>query len=351
MAGLEKRKRRRSPPPQPVSQKVESPAPEPEQIQLLYPVWVVHKKQPFAAELKMTLPPGTEMGKDGLLEVREGDWVEVEVQAVFPKTWFGENLPLANGMVLPDLKARLRGSTVAPEDKDGDCDFVLLDDSPIETAVGQQSHPLFRIPRRYPILTNLREFEPASPLNDSNCDLYEQEPESDFFGRGNFRLLDGQGNHAKWAKGILSDNRNKLSYVLVKRVSDSEILLRQGLFGGIKREFVISLEVYIVEEVLYFPLLKAFVTRLTLKEELLNGQPVKLPRQVYFIEGQECLENIELLDGLYATCRCDDGEDYFGWIEYDGDYGLKLNLDKSKRPLEDDYIRVVLDDPDMIQNY
>ena len=139
--------------------------------------------------------------------------------------------------------------------------------------------------------------------------------------------------------------------MLVKRVSDSEILLRQRLAGDSKREFVISLETYIIEEVLYFPILKAFVTRLTLKEELLNGLPVKLPRQAYFIEGQECLENIELLDGLYATCRCDDGEDYYGWIEYDGDYGLKLNLDKSKRALEDDYIRVVLDDPDMIQNY
>jgi len=188
VAGLEKRKRRRSPPPQSVSEKVESPAPE--QIQLLYPVWVVHKKRPYLAELKMTLPPGTEMGKDGLLEVREGDWVEVEVRPVIPKTWFGDDLPLEDGMVLPDLRAKLRGSTVAPEEKDGDCDFVLLDDSPLAAPSGQKSHPLFRVPKRYPILTNLRDFEPASPLDESNCDLYEQEPESDFFGRGNFRLLD-----------------------------------------------------------------------------------------------------------------------------------------------------------------
>lgn len=63
------------------------------------------------------------------------------------------------------------------------------------------------------------------------------------------------------------------------------------------------------------------------------------------------MENIDLLDGLYAFCKCDDGEDYYGWVEYDGDFGLKLNLDKSKHQYEEDYVRVVLDDPDVIQNY
>ena len=72
------------------------------------------------------------MNKDGLLEVREGDWVDVKVKPVRPKTWFGDELPLADGMVLPDLRGKLCGSTVAPKDKDGDCDFVLLDESPFE---------------------------------------------------------------------------------------------------------------------------------------------------------------------------------------------------------------------------
>jgi hypothetical protein len=97
--------------------------------------------------------------------------------------------------------------------------------------------------------------------------------------------------------------------------------------------------------------LKAYVTKLTLKEELINGKNIKIPRQVYFIEGSECLENIDLLDGLKAFCKCDDGEDYYGTIEYDGDFGLKLNLDKSKHNYEDDYVRVVLDDPEVIENY
>jgi hypothetical protein len=52
----------------------------------------------------MTLLNETETNKDGLLEVREGDYVDVEIKPIFPKTWFGEDLPLKTGMVLPDLR-------------------------------------------------------------------------------------------------------------------------------------------------------------------------------------------------------------------------------------------------------
>jgi hypothetical protein len=116
-------------------------------------------------------------------------------------------------------------------------------------------------------------------------------------------------------------------------------------------EFEVSLETYIIEELLYFPSLKSYVTKLTLKEELIDGQRVKIPRQIYFIEGQECLENIDLMDGMYAFCKCEDGNDYYGWIEFDGDFGIKLNLDKSKHDYEDDYVRVVIDEPELLQNY
>jgi hypothetical protein len=54
---------------------------------------------------------------------------------------------------------------------------------------------------------------------------------------------------------------------------------------------------------------------------------------------------------MYAFCRCEDGEDYYGTIEYDGDFGIKLNLDKSYYNYEDDYVRVVVDDPELLDNY
>jgi hypothetical protein len=81
----------------------------------------------------MTLPYGTEINNEGLLEVREGDWVDVEVKPVNPKTWWGDDISLPQGMVLPDLRGKFSGSTVVPEPRDGDCDFVVLDDSPFES--------------------------------------------------------------------------------------------------------------------------------------------------------------------------------------------------------------------------
>jgi hypothetical protein len=379
VASLEKRKRKRKPSPKPQPKpRVETPPrvvpppkartpspspPPPEPIELIYPVWVVHKNKPYPSELKMTLPPGTEINNDGLLEVREGDFVEVEIKPINPKTWYGDDLPLADGMVLPDLKAKFSGNTVIPLASDGDCDFVILDESPFDDGSipeNMKNHPSFRSPRRYPIMTNLRDIGAKNPLEDENCDVYDVDPENDYFGRGNFKLLGDDGNQIKWAKGILSDNNNDLSYVLVRRQSDNKIWLRQKIKNSSSSngedeptvyEFETTLENYIIEELLYFPSLKAYVTKLTLKEPIIDGVQVKIPRQIYFIEGQDCLENIELLDGLTAWCKCDDGADYYGTIEYDNDFGIKLNLDKSKGDYDEDYVRVVVDDPEILENY
>lgn len=348
-------------PPQAATPKIKTPEPTPspsslEPIELLYPIWVIHKMKPYPAELKMTLPPGTEINIEGQLEVREGDYVEVDIKPVNPKNWNGEDLKLPEGMVLPDLKGKFSGNTVAPNPEDGDCDFVVLDETPFDDGDipnHLKNHPSFRSPRRYPILTNLRDIGNGNPLDDANCDVYDIDPSNDYQGRGNFKLLDDDGNHMRWAKGILSDNENTLSYVFVKRDQDNKIWLRQVSSYSEEEgyEFEVTLETYIIEELLYFPTLKSYVTKLTLKEELIDGENVKIPRQIYFIEGQECLESIDLVDGMYAFCRCEDGNDYYGTIEYDGDFGIKLNLDKTKYDYEDDYVRVIVDEPELLENY
>jgi hypothetical protein len=237
VASLEKRKRKKKKPqpkpetpPRIPTPKVKTPSPPPpEPIELLYPVWVVHKMKPYPAELKMTLPPGTEINNEGLLEVREGDFVEVEVKPINPKTWYGDDLKMPDGMVLPDLKAKFSGNTVVPRPEDGDCDFVVLDESPfddIDIPDHMKNHPSFRSPRRYPILTNLRDIGIVNPLDYTNCDVHDIDPDNQYFGRGNFKLLDKDGNHIRWAKGILSDNENELSYVFVRRDSNNKIWLR-----------------------------------------------------------------------------------------------------------------------------
>ena len=358
VAGLEKRKKKKAPvkvetPPRVITPPGQ-PSPEPSPIEFVYPVWVVHKKIPYPADLRMTLPPGTEVNNEGLLEVREGDWVDVDVKPINPKNWEGKQLTLKSGMVLPDLRAKLNGTTAIPTDLDGDCDFVVLDDRSFDGDFipegKSNNNPSFRIPQRYPILTYFREMAVPSPLDESNCEVYDEDPDNNFNGRGNFKLLDQDGNHVKWAKAILSDNQNKLSYVLVKRESDNKIWLRYRVEGKLQT-FAICLETYVIEELLYFKTIQAYVTRLTLKEELVGGVKVKIPRQIYFIEGQECLENLDILHGMYAFCKCEDGEDYYGTIEYDGDFGVKMILDKSKYKYEDDYVRVVVDDPEMLENY
>jgi hypothetical protein len=269
-----------------------------------YQVWVVHERVPYSARI---LVKGNPKKKPDSLQILEGDTLNIEVDPV-------EDKPAGTkrNCVVPGLPINIRGEAVAPVEDDGDCDVVAL--------AGKK--------KRWPIMLTFREIPPYRDVEGTNCEVFG--PDGESRGRARFNLTDG-GNVVVYSKGYLSDATNTVRPVLVKKLGESEILLKVGAHSRTR-------ESVLVEEVFFYKESGVTLTVLTLEE----NSPVIMPRQVYFIEGMECLENIELLDNQEGLAVCTDCKDYHGKISFDGGFGFALNLFPSE-DWDDQFVRIVMD--------
>lgn len=276
-----------------------------------YPVWVVfesapYRKIPYPANIVVTLPKGVKKAEQ--LQVTEGDDVHIELE---PVDGAPSNTP--QNQVLPGLPSVIDGLSDVPVEDDGDCDFVAVP--------GDGT--------RWPIMITFREIPPYRDVDNTNCEIFG--PDGKSRGRARFDLLDGE-NCIVYNKGYLADNQNQMTLVLVKRINDGQILLK--MVGRQRR-----LEIVSIEEILFFQNLNVKLTVLTLEED----HKERLPRQVYFVDGMDCHENIELLTGEEGLAVCTDCNDYKGKVQYDGGHGFRLNLYPSN-DWTDQFVRVVMDD-------
>lgn len=272
-----------------------------------YPVWVVFERIPYPANIVVKLGNGKKKAEQ--LQITEGDKVHIELNEIEGAP---ENTP--RNHVLPGLPKIIKGISNVPVEDDGDCDFV---------AIPETGSP------RWPVMITYREIPPYRDVEDTNCEIFG--PDGISRGRARFNLLDGQ-NCLIYSKGFMADNQNNLSLVLVKRISDHQVLVK---VKGRNRK----VELVNVEEILYFEECDIKLTVLTLEENYRE----RLPRQIYFVDGMDCLENIELLTGEEGLAICTDCNDYRGKVQYDGGAGFRLNLYPSEN-WSDEFVRVVMDD-------
>ena len=296
-----------------------------------YRVWVVHDRNPYPADFKIRIPGG-DKSKD-LLEVKEGDSVDVEVLDIE-----GEEDGAVEGFVVEGLPKQIKGVSSAPVVDDGDCDLVAITKEGI----------------RWPVMLDFREIPPPTPpkvptpvqevarpptpeapapptreVVDTNSKVFG--PDGASRGRARFDLFDGEDSIV-FGRGFLINNDNKLEQVLIKRISKTELLIKpQG-----QPKIVERVE---IEQAMYYSDCSVTLTVLTLRQ---RPRPA-LPRQVYFIEGMETLEDVKLIEGVPGVAVCVDTFDYQGSVEYENGKGLKLNLDSEPDDKNDGFVTVVLD--------
>lgn len=291
-----------------------------ETIQVIrYPVWVVFNRIPYPANIVVRIPNGEQ--KSDQLQVTEGDNVTIELDDV-P----GAPSDTPKGFAVPGLPVYIEGVSAVPVPDDGDCDFVAIDNYN-EIAPKSRGEPAE--PIRWPIMITFREIPPYREVEPTNCEIFG--PDGESRGRGKFDLLDGE-NCIIYNKALMADNNNNLSTVLVKRISDRQVILK--MFGRQRIH-----QNVVIEEILYFEDLDVKLTILTLDEQ----ENQRLPRQLYFISGMQCYENIELFSGEEAIAVCTDCNDYKGIVRHDGGSGFLMNL----YPNEDykaSFVRIVMDD-------
>lgn len=287
-----------------------------------YPVWVVCAQTPYPANIVVTLPDEEQRSEQ--LQVTEGDNVTIELDDV-P----GAPGDTPSGFVLPFLPKHIGGISAIPVPDDGDCDFVALD-SDNEIWPHTRQNPEYRgEPIRWPIMITFREIQPYREVEPTNCEVFG--PDGESRGRAKFDLLDGE-NCIIYNKAFMADNNNNLVTVLVKRISDGQVILKEFGRQRIQQNVV-------VEEILYFEDINVKLTILTLEE--LENQ--RLPRQLFFIDGMQCYENIELFTGEDAVAVCTDCNDYRGVVRHDGGSGFMMTLNADEK-YKASFVRIVMDD-------
>jgi hypothetical protein len=185
-----------------------------------------------------------------------------------------------------------KGVVHKPEERDGDCDFVVIDSKK----------------RRYPIQVTERRIK--RPLDSSNCTLYDSK--GNLIGRAQVDLTDKDpktGRPIEYCKGVLLDSDNDVSLCLVKRVTPENLLLKNG-DGEVRKETVVNEEDYTLDE-------ETTVTCLTLEKK--NPDKKGFPDMVFLFNKRSKIENHPLFENELSKAVCEDGNDYEGPLKVQED--------------------------------
>ena len=169
-------------------------------------------------------------------------------------------------------------------------------------------------PERLPV-------KPVINIPDSNCNVYKQD--GTFLGRGRFKTV----NH-KWTKALLYETGRVFSLLASQTYeNDTKIVIKAANLESYE-------ETIMLKEELNFRQIGVKATALTLKPDLEEDRSL---RQLFFIEGTECLEDIALMDGEKAIVYCENGSDYAGVVRHDHQRGFLVETSVHR-------VRAVIDD-------
>lgn len=336
--------------------KKEIPKQEDKRLKEEYPVWVVDKNTGIPHPAVMTCDNGFKINPaDDLLEIREGDKVNVEL--VYPEN--GKKFDHG----VPEF---FTGITRKRLPHDGDCDFTVEDPNlfrhPIQINFryepkddGGNGEDDIQKPKEDENKVVEPEIEEKNPIQEddkdkdnkknddnlpkrsvlgTNCKLYN--PDDDFLGRAR---LDIDGD--KYVKAMLVENGN-IFYLLLSRISDDEVKLKGSNLKKYKEKILIEE----IQKIYSKDGEKAADLHiLTLKD---GYDDHKVPRQIYYLDGPQFIDQSILLNDEIGIAVCENDTDYIGTVEVVPDEpwskGFKLILPDFSKNGNLGYVTVVLDD-------
>lgn len=152
-------------------------------------------------------------------------------------------------------------------------------------------------------------------IEDTNC-LFVDPTTEDPIGRAKARLVGKDavtGNDVIFSKGLLLESTNELALVLVKRLSEKEVIIKR---------MDLSQDLAMIESEEGVNMDGVLGSRLLLTKEDEDESP--LDRELYICCEEIDLEALRIFEGEYVSSQCDNGKEYNGKLVVDNN---KLVLD------------------------